>query len=281
LYLLKQLFGGEVFFALNPWQLMSAPIIPILMGAAVLAVALTLLIARRRHGESAPRRWEDLDALWLAALPIAVAAYFILPDSTAFRGNFVSVRLALVPFLVAALWLARAQVRWFRAAAGFVGPVVAAAFLLGTWGGFRTADGILRAFNRGHWCVAPGATVVAVTNRYAPNLGGRVNYTKHGAGYYVAAEGVVDFTNYEPNYGYFPVQWKDGRAPVKFLSYAADGTPLFALAAARAPIDYILLWNVDPRHDEIANVVPNYECLHCYDHLTIWRRRGYRGGPKG
>jgi hypothetical protein len=257
---------------LNKYQVTLGEVAAVTFGALIIAaVAAAVNEARRAERGTGPRSVER-GLFWGTALVLAGLAYFILPDSTPFRGNFISCRLAMVPYLIAAAWLTGVTDRWVRTAAGVAGVVLALAAWWGVWSGFRVADGILREFNAGVPYVARGTTVAMVTYAYSPNTKARVNFTKHGGGYYVARTYAADLTNYEPNYRYFPVQWRGGQKPLPYKG-VVNGTPTFDFARAKAPVDYIIGWNIDWTVGGMPEVLQRYELVHREGRLAVWRRR--------
>ena len=271
-YLVERLFAGGVLNSLHDYQRWEGLAVAVVFGLLLVGAAVTLA-ARARGGSSAETEGGGGIFVWGWgwAVPITVAAYFLIPDGNPVRGSYASVRLALLPFLVGAMWLAAIDLRWQRRLLYVVAPLVAAAHLVGVFLGFAAADAPLREFTSGLSRVPRNATVLAWTNlRSEP--GARVNYVKHAGGYYVVSRNVVDVGNYEPSYSYFPMQWR-GRSPLTFAG-CYKRIPVFTRASIYAHAEYLVCWKINRNAGGVSEIFArDYRAVFRRGGLSIWRRR--------
>jgi MFS family permease len=209
------------------------------------AIALALVV-EKTFGPR-PRRWRSRDVAAALAVPVALAVYFLSPDSTYFRGSWINVRLALLPALAAVLFFAGARSRWLSRALWVVAPAVALVNLGAMTAGYAEANRILPRFVAGEPLVGEDATFLTVvkSSPWRDNL--KVSYVKHAGGYYTLGKRAVNLSNYEPNYPYFPVRWRRGK-PARVVEIR-DAVPYYNLRNKYEEIDYIIYWEAAPARE--------------------------------
>jgi len=258
-----------VVVSYNNFQWFIAVGIAAALWTGVIAAVTARILASRRRDAVGPR-WSTPDALWGGATLLTVALYFLLPESTPFRGSWINIRFLTVPFLAALIFIAGAGVRWFRRATYVAAPALAVAFLVGVYMGYAVGNQHLRAFMAGKWVVTSNATILPYVDIGYPVAESRINYTKHAAALYTLGTRAVNLGNYEPEYVYFPVKWRPGKRPLY-------NNPLQELRDRPAEVDYLLLWRIDTKVRKLGPLLRPFELVHYKDGLrglAVWRRRG-------
>ncbi len=240
------------------------------VGTAVVFAALAVAVLAEKTFGRREFKWHRGDVAAALAVPAATAAYLLCSDSTPFRGSWIGIRLALLPILAAVVWLAGARSRPLRLSLFIIGPVVALLHLGAAALGYAEANIILSRYTSAYDLIAADATILPITKRapYRNNL--KVSYVKHAGGYYTLGKRVVDLANYEPNYRYFPVQWRNRKKPVPIVR-ARRGVPYYNLRKKYEMIDYLLYWQA-PRRKENEPPDAEYELIYENKPLFVFKR---------
>jgi putative flippase GtrA len=208
-----------------------------------------LLLAR--SGRSPRRHASDG---WLLASAVFVLLYFAVPDVVA-AGAHVSDRFAWFALVCAAAWIGtgpspRASLR--RIAVAFA--VVGVAALGVRFQKQRELSDLLDEYVSAEQVIGDGRVLLPIA--LSPNgprddaglrLGYRVKPFLHATGWIVAERGGVDLKNSQANTDQCPVRFPVDRNPFKTIAGSLgqmEGMPpcLDLRAAARASVDYLLVW---------------------------------------
>ena len=208
-----------------------------------------LLLARAGRG---PRRHAH-DG-WLLAAAVFVVLYFAVPDVVA-AGAHVSDRFAWFALVSFAAWIGtgpapEASLR--RIAAAFA--VIAVAALGVRFQKQRELSDLVGEFVSAGAAIGDGRVLLPIA--LSPNgprddaglrLGYRVKPFLHATGWIVAERGGVDLKNSQANTDQCPVRFPADRNPFTTIAGSLgqmEGMPpcLDLGAAARTPVDYVLLW---------------------------------------
>jgi hypothetical protein len=78
------------------------------------------------------------------------------------------------------------------------------------------------------------------------------------APYYGLTSGSHYVGNYEPQYDYFPLRYKNGTSKFDYLA---------------GPIDYMLVWRLDDEHREVKALTQDYELIYRTENLKVFQLR--------
>lgn len=256
-----KLFAGEILWGIGKVQLRVGMAVIIWLGVLVVVA---LAAAARRPA------WPAGSAAWGWAALLTAAAAFILPDGAPAVGNYLTCRLVAVSFVFGAVWLASRPEQWLRKILFITTPVAAAGFAVTVFTGYAAANARLATFISGVRFVPRDAVILTVTNLFGEE-GDKVNYAKHGGGYYVCSRHVVDLNNYQPAFAYFPVRWRAGKPPVRILRYN-NLVPVYEPARVYEYAAFLVRWRAPARPGRITRLYARYEEVFTNGPLVIARR---------
>jgi hypothetical protein len=271
--LARNMLRLEWLISFNVWQRAGAYAIAAAFGVIVVSViSYKIYVMVICRSAKAPGAWAADDAIWAAALAFAVF-YFLCPWGGPAGGSYVSPRLALLPFLVIAVWFSTIRGPLVRRALFVLAPTLAALHLCGFVLGYVKANRDLEEYNTGRPYVTAGATVLPVQFIYATGMNEKADYMCNAASYYCLDNYAVNLLNYEADFGYFPVNWRD-RAPVGERVGESCGTPIYDPKKVRAHADWLVCWKVNPFCEGMRRSLDRYNLIYSTTHLMIFKRRG-------
>jgi hypothetical protein len=257
------------YFVWTRW--LACGVAAALWGAVVVFIVHKVWLALRR-GAGGGRVWSRADVAFAVVFVSTLAAYFFIPTTGPLGGSYAHPRLALLPIIVAAVWLATGTGILLRRVLAVLGPVVAVVFVGGVLVSYAAANRDLKTFDAGIYGVAPGSTILPIVNQYLPGRVVNVHYIAHAIGYYVVAGYTVDLLNYEARYPYFPVAWRSGAPPV--VPYEGDNAePIYDLGGRYDRVDYILTWQVSPFGVAALPHLRHYDLVCAKKELMLFKRR--------
>jgi hypothetical protein len=210
------------------------------LAAAAALGGVALVLWARRSG-ARPRR-EPRDAFGLLAAAFLVLC-FVAPDGAA-GGSFISARLAVLVFLFAFVWVGDG----FGKRSDAVALAVATALAAGAWASdlyyYRKYDRVLRELTAADYEFRPGAGLVYLD--YAHRPPGLVCVTLHAGAYYAVRSRLVNYSNYEAELPYFPVQFRPG-TPRPSAAEIVGGRR-YRTEEWVPLVDYLVTWDMDEYH---------------------------------
>ncbi len=270
--LARNLVRLEWLISFNAWQRAAAYTTAAVFAAIVVAViGYKIYVTVVCRSYKAPGGWAASDAIWALALAFALF-YFLCPWGGPAGGSYVSPRLALLPFLVIAVWLSTVPGAIVRRALFALAPALAVLNLCGLVLGYDKANRDLVEYNTGRPYVTEGATVLPVHFIYATGRDNKADYMCNAASYYVLDTYAVNLLNYEADFGYFPVNWRRG-APVGEREGESRGTPIYDAPRVLECADYLVCWKVNPFCEGMRRLIGRYDLVHSTTHLMVFRRR--------
>jgi hypothetical protein len=270
--LVRNMLRLEWLISFNVWQRAAAYTIAAAFGVLVIFVlSYKIYVSVICRSARAPGAWVPKDAIWFAVLAFAVF-YLVCPWGGPAGGSYVSPRLALLPFLVIAVWLSTVPGPLTRRALYVVAPVLAAFHLFGLTLGYVKANGDIAEFNSGRPYVTEGSTILPIQFIYATGVNEKADYMCNAASYYILDNYAVNLLNYEADFEYFAVNWRHG-APIGEYLAESRGTPIFDPAKVIANADYLVCWKVNPFCAGMRPLVKRYGLVYSTAHLMVFRRR--------
>ncbi|MCZ6677005.1 MAG: hypothetical protein O7E52_07120 [Candidatus Poribacteria bacterium] len=122
----------------------------------------------------------------------------------------------------------------------------------------------MKEFASGAHLIEPDSTVSILeqgTQWRATENHGPIKYLSpfyHGTAYYCLGNGSHYVANYEPKYSYFPLRYTNGNWKFKYVG---------------GPIEYMLVWHADPKHEAVKALAKDYELIHETKNLKLFRHR--------
>jgi hypothetical protein len=273
--LAQNLLRLEWLISFNVWQRATAYTTAAFFGVLILSVvSYKVYVTLLCRSFKVPGGWTATDAIWGVVFGFA-AFYFLCPWGGPAGGSYVSPRLALLPFLVVAVWLSTVPGRIVRRSLFVLTPALAALSLVGLVLGYVNANRDLEEYNTGVPYVTESATVLPVHYIYATGKDNKADYMYNAVSYYVLNNHGVNLLNYEADFDYFPVNWRHG-PPVGERVGESKGTPIYEAEAVRDHADYLVCWKVNPFCGGMQAILPAYELAHGTTHLMVFGRRGER-----
>ncbi|HUU56569.1 MAG TPA: hypothetical protein VMW93_04440 [bacterium] len=270
--LARNLLRLEWLISFNVWQRAAAYATAAAFGIVVVSViSYKIYVTVICRSFKAPGAWAAKDTIWAAALAFA-AFYFLCPWGGPAGGSLVSPRLAVLPFLVIAVWLSTIPGPVVRRALFVLAPALAAFHLFGLVLGYDKANRDLVEYNTGRPYVTEGATVLPVHFIYATGRDNKAAYMCNAASHYVLDNYAVNLLNYEADFEYFPVNWRHG-APVGEWEDESRGTPIYDAPRVHACADYLVCWKVNPFCVGMRPLVGSYDLIYSTTHLMVFKRR--------
>ena len=127
----------------------------------------------------------------------------------------------------------------------------------------------MKEFTSGAHLITPNSSVSIMTSDwYGAENHGKIKYLSpfhHGTCYHCLGNGSLSVANYEPGYGYFPLQYREGYWRFKY----------------KGVIDYILVWWMDEKSDAISQLRNDYELIHKTRNSGLFRHKGAASGNSG
>jgi hypothetical protein len=273
-HLIRELLTFECVNSFNLYHRGAAVATAAVFGLLIVAAVLEKTLPRPGgSADDGTRKWSATDSLVGGAFVAAVVVYFVCPDATPFRGDWISMRLLILPPLAAVVWLAGTKGRWLRRTLFVVGPTVALTHLALVDAAYREANVLLKRFVTGYGVVAPNSILLPIINVGPPSPGCRVRYIKHAGPYYTLGKLAVDFGNYEPRYAYFPVKWRPGKDPIRRVR-VFENVPYYYFRKGHGywRVDYLIFWDANPYAEKMPFYIKNYVAVHDNPPLLILRR---------
>ncbi len=271
--LAQNLLRLEWLISFNVWQRAAAYATAASFGVLVLSViAYKVYVTLVCRSFRVPGGWTRRDVIWGVAIAFVVF-YLLCPWGGPAGGSYVSPRLALIPFLVIAVWLSTVPWRIVRRTLFILAPALAVINLYGVVLGYAKANRDLDEYNTGRYFVTEGATVLPVHYISAIGRDKKADYMCNAVSYYVLTNYGVNLLNYEADFSYFPVNWRYG-APVGEWVSESRGTPIYEARAVYNHADYIVCWKVNPLCGGMRTILSRYDFVYGTTHLMVFRRRG-------
>jgi len=270
--LVRNMLRLEWLISFNAWQRAAAYITAAAFGVLVVSILFyKIYVTVICRSARAPGAWAPKDAIWLAVLAFAVF-YLLCPWGGPAGGSLVSPRLAVLPFLVIAVWLSTVPGSVVRRALFVLAPALAVLHLFGLTLGYVKANADIDEYGSGRPYVTEGATVLPVQFIYATGLNEKADYMYNAASYYALDNYAVNLLNYEADFEYFPVNWRRG-APIGEPVGESRGTPIYDAAKVAANADYLVCWKINPFCAGMRPLVGRYDMIYNTSHLMILKRR--------
>jgi hypothetical protein len=233
--LLRLLVSGWPLVSFGPAQR------PVGFLAAAAALFGTAAVLWAKRSGRRPRR-EPRDAFGLLAAAFLILC-FVAPDAAA-GGSLVSARLTALVFIFIFIWIGDG----FGKRGNAVTLAVAATLAAGAWVGncyyYRKYDRVLQELAAADCEFRPGAGMVYLD--YAGGRAGRVRVTLHAGAYYAVRAHLVNYSDYEAELPYFPVQFRPG-LPRPCAAETVGGSRYDAEKWASL-VDYVITWDMGEYH---------------------------------
>lgn len=201
----------------------------------------------------------SIGALLLALLACCITIHFFVTDQLA-GGAYLTSRMALIVWMVFALYIATRKLPVRAAAAGVIGAsLLSATLLVIRFPAHARCGEVAAAYIAQCSAIPDGATFLPLCfsdrGEFATDtLSPRISVFKHMSGYVPAARHIISLDNYEANTAYFQTAWLPSANPFTRLCANGDcnleSRPTSADIAgyverARRSIDRVVLWG-DP-----------------------------------
>ena len=240
------------------------------------------------------RQWD----IWLVPVGGTCLLYFLLPDSR-FHGQFLTPRLLLFSFLFLVLWLGSVNLPvWLRRS------IIVSISIAVMWmsvlraAGYAWFSPLLVEYVSVADHLAKNSTLLTLSYRPAASVsdtyGQRIRPFVHAGGYLSGSTGVLNMTNYEGDFRYFPLRFRDDVNP--YVHVAAKGHWLESMRPCvdvvafnrrtRERVDYVLTWGLDEaKHGDactaslLGQLEQGYDLVHVTEPRgwgRLYRRRDFR-----
>ena len=241
---------------------------------AVLLAALAIYtILREKIGLSGRRLRLKItlrDSFFLLAIVFSFLSVY-MPNNMS-GGGFVTHRLNLYPFLIILPWLSSTMSKPGRYVVGALAVTLILFHLAFTTYYYKLLNTGLEEYTSGIPFVGKNETILPVSFNDDRGESGIVRVYLHATGYYCAAKGSVDLSNYEARTNYFPLKYKSSVDPsgIGIRNKTGDIRPW----AYPRTIDYILLWAPMERFAALEWIEKNYTLIHSQGRLKLYKRLG-------
>ena len=257
------------------------------LGVFLLLAALGLLVKKVRA-----RSWSEGDGILLVAVATAVV-YFLAPvtvlntPGSTPGGGTTHDRVSLYVFFALLLWVAVQDLGAAARRALVVASAAAAVGLLAVrLPRYAEMNAHLAEYLSPADRLTPHATLLPVSfahQGHRPDgspVSWRVEAFLHGGAYLAAERGLVDFTNYEADLGYFPTLFRRDANPYRWLRGGQElQTPCLDFSRydrrGPRPLDFVLVWAAvhADRKDPCAAAI--------FEHLERRYELVYTSAPRG
>ena len=205
---------------------------------------------------------------FLVLFCISTLLYFKLPWAIG-PPAWINDRMHFFLFPILLAWFSLTYPEWLKYALVAIMIGLSLAHLGLTVHDYHLLNKDIKEFTSGAHLITPNSAVSILTNDWhgAENHG-EIKYLSpfyHDTCYYCLGSGSLYIGNYEPKYSYFPLQYREG-----YWKFEYKGI-----------IDYMLVWRMDERSDEVTQLRKDYELIHETQNLMLFRHKGTAPGNSG
>jgi len=187
--------------------------------------------------------------------------YFKLPWSSG-PPAWINDRMHIFLFPILLAWFTPKYPKWVKRSLIGVMLLLSLCHLYFTVQDYHLLNKDMKEFTSGAHLITPNSVVSIRTNDWCgAEHHGPIQYLSpfyHDTCYYCLGNGSHYDANYEPKYAYFPLKYKGENWKFKYVG---------------GIIDYILVWRMDEKSDEVKKIEEDYELIHKTKNMKLYKHK--------